>query len=91
MTALVVVDLKIKDEEKWQEYGSSAGPIVAKFGGELVGRGPVETLHGEADYPIKVVIKFPDKETAKRWYNSEEYQSVIPTRNAGADSVFHLI
>ena len=91
MTALVIVDLKIKDEEKWQVYAESAGPTVAKHGGELLGKGMIESLQGEISHPVKVVLKFADKETAKGWYNSEEYQALIPNRNQGADLIFHLI
>ena len=37
-----------------------------------------------------VIVKFDSKAAAKAWYNSEEYQAIIPTRNEGAESCFIL-
>jgi len=48
-------------------------------------------LHGEAPHPLKAVIQFPDKESARNWYNSDAYQAIIPLRNEGMHSQFHLV
>ena len=90
MSAYVVVHATINDQEKMQEYGAVAGQAVANHGGEVVCRGPVEALNGEAPHPVMVVLKFPSKDAAKSWYNSDEYQGIIPTRDAAMDSVFVL-
>jgi len=37
------------------------------------------------------VIQFPDRESAENWYNSEAYQAIIPTRDQGMNSQFHLV
>lgn len=37
-----------------------------------------------------VIIEFPDRESAKRWYESPEYQAIIPLRDSGMDSIFVL-
>ena len=56
MSGYVIVHGKVKDAEKMQEYGAAAGPIVGKFGGEVISRGPVEVLSGSSDYQLAVVI-----------------------------------
>jgi len=38
-----------------------------------------------------VVIQFPDRQAAVNWYHSAEYQAIIPLRDQGMDSVFHLV
>jgi uncharacterized protein (DUF1330 family) len=88
MSAYVSVIASPKDADKMAEYSAVAGPLVAQYGGELVCRGPLETLHGETSHKVLVVLKFDTKQAAKDWYNSSEYQAIIPTRNQGMDALF---
>ena len=37
---------------------------------------------------MMVVLKFPSKQAAQDWYNSEEYQAIVPTRTAAMDATF---
>lgn len=90
MTAYVVVHTTPKNAEKMQEYGAAAGPTVIAHGGKVVARGPSEVLAGENAHKAMVIIEFPDRETARRWYASPEYQAIIPTRTEAMNSVFIL-
>ena len=90
MSAYVCVHATLKDADKMAEYGAAAGPAVTQYGGELVCRGPIETLHGETSHQIMVVLKFDHKQAAQDWYNSSEYQAIIPTRNEAMDALFVL-
>jgi uncharacterized protein (DUF1330 family) len=47
-----------------------------------------EVLFGENPYKLLVLFKFPSKETIQTFYNSEEYQKIVPLRTEGADVVF---
>jgi len=40
---------------------------------------------------MQVIIAFPSKEDALHWYHCEEYQALIPIRDAGMDAQFQLI
>ena len=91
MAAYVVVHATPKDADKMAEYGAAAGPMVAAHGGELVARGPGEALHGDSGHAMVVVVKFPSKAAALGWYNSPEYQAIIPTRSAGMDCHFTVV
>jgi uncharacterized protein (DUF1330 family) len=44
-------------------------------------------LAGEHPHENTVVIKFPDQPTLQQWYNSNEYQGLIPNRDEAADVV----
>jgi len=90
MTAYVVVHTTLKNADKMQEYGAAAGPTVAAHGGKVVARGPSEVMFGENAHKAMVVIEFPDRDAARRWYASPEYQAIIPTRIEAMDSVFIL-
>ena len=89
MSAFVVVHSIINDPEKMKVYGGSAQPIVAAHGGEFYLRGKVNSvLTGEHRHQNTLVIKFPDQAAIQKWYNSPEYQALIPNRDEAADMIF---
>ena len=90
MAAYVVVHATKLNDEKFEEYASVAGPSIVACGGEVLTRGLSETLAGESTHKMMVIAKFPTKEEAKKWYNSPEYQAIIPTRNEAMDAIFVL-
>ncbi len=91
MTCLVIVDLTPTDKVNLGQYSEQAAKTVAAFDGHFIAKGAIETLHGEAAHPMKAVIQFPDKEAARNWYQSEAYQALIPLREQGMQSQFHLV
>jgi uncharacterized protein (DUF1330 family) len=90
MTAFVVVTVTPKDPEKLKEYSGLAGPTIVSNGGEPVVRGKVAgLLTGESfDGKVVVVFKFPSIDAIDQWYNSDEYQALIPLREEAADMTF---
>ena len=92
MSAYVVIHATVKDADKFKEYGAAAGPIVKAHNGELVCGGHLKSvLHGEESRERCVIIKFADTTAAEGWYNSPEYQAVIPVRNEALESVFIVV
>jgi uncharacterized protein (DUF1330 family) len=90
MSAYVVVHASPKNPEKMQAYSALAAPTLAAYGGKFIARGPCEVLAGSHEHKVLVVLEFPDKASAQRWYASPEYQAAIPTRLEAMDSVFIL-
>lgn len=91
MTSLIIVDLTPIDKTILTEYSALAAETLKPFNGHFIAKGQIETLHGDNAHPMKAVIEFPDKESAKNWYNSPAYQAIIPLRNSGMKSQFHLV
>jgi uncharacterized protein (DUF1330 family) len=92
MSAYVIVNVTPKNPEKLKEYAGQADPLVKKFGGEFVHFGAVtDVLNGSNDHPRCVLLKFETAEAARAWYNSPEYQAIIPIREEGADTVFYVV
>ena len=90
MSDHVVVLASVKNPEKFQEYGAAAAPTAASFGGEVISRGVSSALHGDKPGELMVIIQYPTKDAAENWYNSNEYQKLVPTRDEGIDSIFIL-
>ena len=45
----------------------------------------IEVIDGSTQDTRTVVLKFKDKETAKQWYNSPEYQAIAGVRLGATD------
>ena len=86
MAAYLVVDTDLTDPAHYENYKLQAKPIVEQFGGEYLARGG-EITRQETDLwdPKRLVlICFPSAEQARRFYNSPEYQKVLPISQASA-------
>ena len=84
---LAAVDRKNLDAYKAYEDGGVAS--VAKYGIEpLAICDDVKTIEGQAPAQRIVLLRFKDQEALDAWYNSPEYQGVIPIRHANADTPF---
>jgi uncharacterized protein (DUF1330 family) len=94
MTAWMIVSAKIKDREKFiGGYGTAAAKLVDQFGGRYIIRGPgAEMLEGEGwDGASVVVSEWPDKATARAFWNSPEYAEAKKLREGLADCSILLI
>lgn len=74
MSAYVVfIRDEMKDQAAYDHYLQIAVPTLAPFGGEiLAANGKHEAFEG-ADFDGSVILRFPDMEKARAWYNSPEY------------------
>jgi uncharacterized protein (DUF1330 family) len=91
MSAYVVVEATVRDQEARDRYGSQATPLIRQFGGEVLVLGPWKLLFGESAYQNGMIIRFPDKDAALAWYNSPAYQVLLEIRGVGLDSRFRLV
>jgi uncharacterized protein (DUF1330 family) len=84
-TSPVLADIQVTDPVAYGDYRPRAAASVMRFGGRFIVRGGnVDLLEGEPQPERIVVIEFPDLDTARRWYQSEEYQSALKIRQAAS-------
>lgn len=76
---------EIVDHEAMEAYrsGNRGASAAASHMQPLVVYGELETLEGEPADGV-VVLQFPDRETAKAWYFSPEYQDKAKLRQKAA-------
>ena len=85
MPAYIIADIQVTDPVAYDDYRPLAATSVARFGGRFIVRGgKVHLLEGEPQPERIVVIEFPDVDTARRWYQSEEYQAALKIRQAAS-------
>jgi len=88
MSAYLIGHITIKNNEKWQIYVEGVRKSLIPFEAEILFRGKrAAVLTGDHPHANTVVIKFSDQPTLQRWYNSDEYQGLIPNRDEAADVV----
>ena len=88
MAAYLIGHITVKDAGKWEVYVEGVGKSLIPFGAEIVFRGKhAIVLTGKHSHENTVVIKFPDQTTLQQWYNSDEYQKLIPNRDEAAEVV----
>lgn len=92
MSAYIIVQVSVNEPVEYEIYKSLTPSSIHTYGGRFVVRGAaVETLEGSWQPERLVVLEFPDRETAKAWWNSEEYAPAKAIRQRTADTEMILV
>lgn len=94
MPAFMIIAAKINDREQFKSgYGQAAAKLVAKGGGEYVVLAPGATLlEGTLEgYTSVAISKWPSREAAQAFWDSEEYAEVKKLREGLADCQVLLV
>jgi uncharacterized protein (DUF1330 family) len=90
MTAYLISQVEILDQEAWEEYRVRAGRLLREAGGRFLVRGAVAEVI-ESDWPVQepppqrvIVLEFPDMPTLHAWYESPAYAEALAFRQVGA-------
>lgn len=90
MPAYLIGDIEITNPEGFKKYQEAVPATIEKHGGKyLVRGGEAEFKEGEWRPKRIVVLEFPNMTTLKKWYDSDDYQSIIASRTE--NSIGNLI
>ncbi len=85
MSAYVLVEIEVLDQERYETYKQLAPSSIAIYGGRYLARGgDVETLEGMWLPKRLVILEFPSVDQAKAWWDSTEYEQAKALRQAVA-------
>jgi uncharacterized protein (DUF1330 family) len=81
MPVYVIAQGRIEDREKLDRYVEKVIPTIQASGARILGfdESP-EVVEGEIEYPRTVVIEFPSRDAFHAWYESDDYQAILPLR-----------
>jgi uncharacterized protein (DUF1330 family) len=81
MPVYVVAQGRIENREMLDQYVAKVIPTIQSGGGRILGfdESP-EVVEGELGYPRTVILEFPSREVFRAWYDSAEYQTILPLR-----------
>lgn len=89
MHAYLIIQAKVTDWEKFKNYTDVVPAIVKQYGGEyIVMERQPEVYEGEEPGSV-VVSKWPSREAAQAFWQSEVYQKAIPLREGAG--TFHVM
>ena len=81
MSAYFVVELEITNSAAMEPYRAAVGATIGQYGGRFLARaGATELIEGGPEPKRIVILEFADKTAFKRWYDSPEYQKILPGR-----------
>jgi uncharacterized protein (DUF1330 family) len=92
MSAYLIANVAVQDADAYEAYRSRTGAIVARHGGHFIVRGgTVHVLEGEPNVHRLVIIEFPDLAAATKFYDSREYQEIIPLRTIASKGALLIV
>jgi uncharacterized protein (DUF1330 family) len=91
MSVYMIIDSKVKDEEKYRQYIEQVSPIVTRFGGHYHVRSENIRVLGSWHPERIIVIEFPTDSHVQDWLTSAEYKAIAPLREAGAETQAILV
>jgi len=76
--------VEITDPQMLAEYVQRVPPTLEKYGVKPLvlvgGSAGYETIEGNWQSQGMIILEFEDREHFERWYNSPEYQEILPLR-----------
>ena len=92
MAAYIIVDVKITDPQRYEDYKKLTPGSLVPFDGKFIVRGgPTETPEGDWNPGRIVVLEFPSAEKAKSWWSSNGYAPAKAIRQAASISRMILV
>ncbi len=93
MKYYAVAKMDFTDNNWVTDYLKNVTPMVEKAGGRYLARTPsLELIEGDGPPPQTIVlIEFPSREAAEKFYYGEEYQPYKESRQKGSVGEFYFV
>lgn len=81
MTAYVILDIDVHDQEGYQKYRAGVPALIAKHGGEYLARGgDFEVLAGDWQPHRLVLFRFPNRQAHRNFLTDPAYAELKALR-----------
>jgi len=81
MPVYVIAQGRIEDPELLGKYVAKAIPTITAHAGRILAFDETpEVVEGEVGFPRTVILEFASREAFRAWYDSPEYQEILPMR-----------
>jgi uncharacterized protein (DUF1330 family) len=81
MSIYVIAHGRIENRKLLDEYVAKVLPTIQAHRGRVVAFDEApEVVEGTTDHPRTVILEFPSREAFRAWYDSPEYQAILPLR-----------
>jgi len=87
MAAYFVFNYRINDQESYKPYLAAVPRVLEAHGAEILAADfESEGIEGDAG-DVTVVLRFPSKDAARKWYDSPAYQKIIGLRTNNSEGI----
>jgi uncharacterized protein (DUF1330 family) len=87
MAAYLIIDVDVRDSNRYQTYMRETPKLIQKHGGEyLVRGGAFEVLEGAWEPHRLVLFRFPGMQSIRALFDDPEYQPLIAIRHECAST-----
>jgi len=87
MSAYLIIDLDVRDPERYEAYKREVPKFIRKYGGEYIVRGGEhEVIEGTWRPNRLVVIRFPNRQAIRNCFADPEYQPLWALRREVASA-----
>jgi uncharacterized protein (DUF1330 family) len=81
MAVYVILQGKVENQELLDQYVAKAGSTIKTHQGRTLAFDiDPEVVEGKIEHPRTVIVEFPSMATFRAWYDSPEYQAILPLR-----------
>jgi uncharacterized protein (DUF1330 family) len=81
MSVYVIAQGKIEDRGMLDQYGEQVVPTIKSHQGRIVAFDEEpEVVEGSIEHRRTVILEFPSMTAFHAWYDSPEYQEILPLR-----------
>lgn len=92
MSCYFLAQIKIRDKKLYQKYLERFDAVFAQYDGKVIAVDDrIKILEGAWHYTRMVIIRFPDRSEAERWYFSDAYQQLRLFRTQASDADIILV
>jgi uncharacterized protein (DUF1330 family) len=91
MAAYAIAQIEVTNLDEYMKYASQTVASAERHGGKfLVKGGKAEWIEGTGS-DRNVIVEFESVEAAKAWYNSDDYQAILPIALANSKRTMVLV
>ena len=81
MPVYAIVQGNVENRGLLDQYVAKAGPSIRSHQGRTIAFDEApQVVEGKIEHPRTVIVEFPSMAAFRAWYDSPEYQEVLPLR-----------
>jgi uncharacterized protein (DUF1330 family) len=90
--AYLIGHVQVTDPDVWKQYTTALRPILEPYHVKTLARAPAVALDGStAPAGTTVILAFNSMDDIKAFWNSPDYQAIIPLREKSAKSIIYAL
>ncbi len=87
----LIAHIRVHDKDAFEKFKEMSGPVIGDYGGRILVRNPSPD-HREGDLRgLVILIEFDDLDSARRFYESDQYTAARAVRETAAHTDLLLV